>query len=175
MDSTKPDTILQFLRALGDAAQQPARLYIGGSTSLILADLIARHTEDIDVVDEVPAELRTDHELLQRLTSRFGLLLAHFQSHYLPDGWESRARSLGRFGRIDVFLVEAYDVLVTKVTSAREKDQDDLRAAASAIDRELLKQRLLTAGKRLLAEPKLSENAEKNWYIVFGEDLKQRD
>jgi hypothetical protein len=171
MDATKPETILQFFRALGDSAKHPARLNIGGSTSLILARLIGRHTEDIDVVDEVPIELRTDYELLQRLTDRFGLVLAHFQSHYLPNGWRDRMQSLGTFGKVDVFLVDPYDVLATKVVSAREKDQDDLRAVAAVIDKNLLAQRLLTAGKQFLGEPKLAANAEKNWYIVFAEPL----
>jgi hypothetical protein len=70
---------------------------IGGSIALILPSRISRHTEDIDVVDEIPKSLRDDHDLLTRLAARYGLRPAHFQSHYLPDGWESRVKPFGKF------------------------------------------------------------------------------
>jgi hypothetical protein len=171
VDATRPGTVLQFFRALGEAASRPARLDVGGSTALILRDLLARHTEDIDVVDEVPPDLRADHDLLHRLAGRFGLHLAHFQSHYLPSGWRERVGSLGRFGKLDVFLVDALDVLVGKLFSGREKDQDDLRAVAGKVDKALFAARLATAGATFLAEPKLAEHARSNWYVVYGEPL----
>ncbi|MDB5295563.1 MAG: hypothetical protein JWO31_1546, partial [Phycisphaerales bacterium] len=118
-----------------------------------------------------PPLLRADHALLRRLSDRFGLHLTHFQSRYLPDGWSSRVRSLGRFGRIDVFLVDPYDILLGKLFSAREKDQDDLRAVAATIDKGALADRLAAAGGSLLAVPKLAEHARQNWYVVYGEPL----
>lgn len=62
MDATRPETILQFFRDLGTSVDRPARLNVGGSTSLILAELLSRHTDDIDVVDEVPADIRTRYD-----------------------------------------------------------------------------------------------------------------
>lgn len=171
MDATRPDTVLQFLRALGDRVRGPARLDVGGSTALILADLLSRHTEDIDVADEVPADVRADHELLDSLATRFGLHLTHFQSHYLPTGWRDRVRSLGRFGKLDVFLVDPHDVLLSKLFSGRDKDQDDLRAVAGTIDKQALVHRLKEAGTALAAEPKLAGYARANWYVVYGEPL----
>lgn len=171
VDVTKPETVLEFFRLLSRHARHPTRLDVGGSLALILRDLLARRTEDVDVVDEVPAELRGQHELLQQLSSRFGLQLAHFQSHYLPDGWRDRLQFFQAFGELEVYLVDTYDVMVSKLCSKREKDLDDLRALKPRTDRELLRARLIGAGAGLLSEPRSREAAEYNWYVLFGAPL----
>jgi hypothetical protein len=171
MDTTRPQLFLQFFRDLGSRVRAPMKLDVGGSTSLILAGALSRHTEDIAVVDEVPSPLRVQHELLDELARSYGLTLAHFQSHYLPTGWQTRMRSLGRFGEIDVFLVDVYDVLLSKLFSTRRKDLDDLRAAMPRLDKQTLESRLQQHAGALLGEPQLAENAKRNWYIVYGEPL----
>jgi hypothetical protein len=171
MDATRPDTILQMFRELGTRLARPAKLEVGGSTALILAGLLTRQTDDVDVVDALPDDVRSRHDLLAELATAYGLSLTHFQSHYLPDGWQDRLRSLGRFGRLDVYVVDVYDVLVSKLTSVRRKDRDDLRALAGSTDRQVLADRLRTAGATLLAEPRLAQNAAENWYVVYGEPL----
>src|SRR5687768_16175766 len=103
--------------------------------ALILGERLTRRTEDIDVVDELPEVVRAERELLDGFTARYGLRVAHFQSHYLPMGWEARVRSLGRFGQLDVFLVDELDIAVGKLFSAREKDRDDLRVLAGQIEK----------------------------------------
>lgn len=171
MDATKPEAVLAFFRDLGSRVVRPARLDIGGSTSLILLANLSRQTDDIDAVDEVPAVIRTEHDLLDRLAKRYALRLTHFQSHYLPLGWKDRVHSLGRFGHLDVFLVDPYDVLVSKLFSAREKDLDDLRALAPRIDKQVLESRLLQWAGPLRAERRFTESAERNWYVAFGDQL----
>ena len=171
METTKQETVLQFLRELGSRATRPARLVVGDSVALILAGALSRHTEDIDVVDEVPDEIRQEHDLLRQLSQRYGLQLAHFQSHYLATGWEGRVRSLGVFGQLQVFLVDVYDVFLSKLFSAREKDRDDLRALWPQLDRERLMDLLRTAAGGLLGEGTLRQNAAANWYILSGEAL----
>ena len=130
MEKTDPETIRQLLRELGTLASRPTRIDVGGSGALILLGNLSRSTDDIDIVDEVPPELRAQHDAMEQLASRYGLRLAHFQSHYLPAGWIDRVRSLGRFGNLEVFLVDPLDIFVGKLFSAREEDRDDLRALA---------------------------------------------
>jgi hypothetical protein len=86
MNSTKAEVVMQFLRELGLSVSEECSFVIGGAIALILAHRLARHTEDVDVVDEVPAGIRGQHELLTRLAQRYGLHLTHFQSHYRPGG-----------------------------------------------------------------------------------------
>jgi hypothetical protein len=171
MDTTKPGTIHQFLRELGAHVAQSTRLQIGGSGALILAGSLSRRTDDLDVVDEVPPEIRAQHDLLNDLAARYGLRLAHFQSHYLPDGWASRLKPMGQFGRLEVFVIDPCDIFVGKLFSARTKDRDDLRVLATQFDKGQVADRVRSSATALLREPELAQNARRNWYIVFGEEL----
>ena len=164
----KKSTIHQYLRSLGCEIAEPSTIVIGGSSSLILADLLDRHTEDIDLVDEVPAALRDLHAWRDKASKMYGLYLAHFQSHYLPRDWDQRLNSLGAFGRLDVRLVDPIDILVGKLFSRRDKDLADLHQVLPKLSREQFDQRLAFAD-RLAAEPVLREQAERNYYVHFGD------
>ena len=126
---------------------------------------------DADGVNEVPTELREQHDVLRDLAKRYGLQLTHIQSHYLPSGGEQCLSLLDVFGQLEIYLVDAYDVMISKLCSKRAKDLDDLRVMKPNIDRDTLHSRLSDAGHSLLAEERLREAAEKNWYILFGEPL----
>ncbi|HWE38648.1 MAG TPA: DUF6036 family nucleotidyltransferase [Isosphaeraceae bacterium] len=171
VNATDPATILAFFRELGSQLPNPATLRVGGSTSLILQAGLRRSTEDIDAVDELPEPIRVDHALLNSLRLRYGLRLTHFQSHYLPDGWDSRLRDRGTFGLLHVLLVDPLDVLGSKLVSGRDRDLDDLRILAPKFGRESLRDHLLGPCARLVADPIRRANAERNWYVVFGEPL----
>jgi hypothetical protein len=171
MPATRSETIVAFLRELGLTLAQPEKLVIGGAASLILTTPLSRRTEDIDVVDELPAQIRTHHDLLDRLAQRYGIRLTHFQSHYLPTGWDLRIQTLGRFGQLDVWLVDRHDTWLGKLFSAREKDRDDLRLVAPVLDKTIVRQRLADACGQFLSDADLRRNASDNWYIVFGESL----
>jgi hypothetical protein len=171
MEHTKPETVEQMLRELGARVRGAVRLVIGGAASLILQGNLSRATEDIDVVDEVPAEIRADHALLDELRRRYGLALTHFQSRFLPRGWEQRSHTLGPFGRLQVAVVDMHDLFLGKLFSPRSKDLDDLRHLLPQADREVLVRRLREDCASFLAEPALRAHAERNWYILTGEPL----
>ncbi len=171
MDSTEPRDILQLFRDLGTELRHTTRLFVGGSVALILSDYLKRKTEDIDIVDEVPQEIRTDYQLKDRLEKVYGLRLTHFQSHYLPSGWQQRVHSLEPFGRLQIFLVDVYDVFLSKLFSKRDKDLMDLRVLEPQLDKETLTRRLRDTTGSWLKDPNLVQHAQKNWYILFGEAL----
>ena len=62
MPHLSPTTIRQFLRELGSAIAHPATITMGGAASLVLRGLLSRATEDVDIVDEVPAEIRDERK-----------------------------------------------------------------------------------------------------------------
>jgi hypothetical protein len=171
MRPTTAETVKAYLRDLGTAVRQPVHITIGGSVSLILIEKLSRPTEDVDLVDEVPWEIRTSHTLVQELAERHGLLLTHFQSHYLPSGWAMRTWSLGRFGRLDVSVIDAYDVAAGKLFSRRTKDFEDLRTLLPQLDRAKLADRIARATSGLRAEPIPLQAAERNWYVLTGDPL----
>jgi Nucleotidyltransferase of unknown function (DUF6036) len=171
VDVIKPETIQEYFRQLSRHVRRPLRLAVGGSAALILPGYLSRPTEDIDVVDEVPKELREQHALLDDLKARYGLELAHFQQHYLPMRWQDRLHYLDTFGELTVYLVDVYDVFLSKLFSIRTKDIDDLRALKPHLDKDTLARRLHdTCGSMLVAES-LRQRAVDNWYILYGEAL----
>lgn len=171
VETTKPETIKQLLRELGSHLHQPQRVVIGGSVALILPGYLSRRTQDLDIVDELPPEIRKLDRVLKELTTSYRLQIAHFQSHYLPKGWELRLHSLGLFGKLQVFLVDVHDVFLSKLFSGREKDRDDLRILAPQLDKESLIRKLRESTASFLADQKLRERAEHNWYVLYGESL----
>lgn len=171
MDKIQPDAVRQLLEQLGRIVHHETTITIAGSVALILRDYLERHTDDIDLIDEVPPELRKEHERLDQLEASYGLRLGHVQSHYFPSGWQQRVNSLGSFGRLRVLLVDVHDVFLSKLFSARQKDIDDLRILAPQLDRGVLTRKLTDTAGGFLAVPRLLQLAQDNWQIVFGEPL----
>jgi hypothetical protein len=173
MDGTDPDLVKTFFRDLASHLSEPVRLDVGGSMALILTGYLARGTEVVDVVDEVPAPLRQlPPQIVDPLMKRYGLRLAHFQSHYLPAGWKERLAYFEEFGRLRLYLVDAYDVFLSKLFSVREKDRDDLLVLVGQLNKEAIVSRLRASAASLNAEPALQANAQRNWAILYnGEAL----
>jgi hypothetical protein len=171
MPKTDPETVRQLLRELGLGVQRSVNLAIGGAVALILAGYLQRSSQDIDVVDEVPEDLRKQQVLLDDLAKRYQLQLTHFQSHDLPAGWEGRLHTLEPFGKLRVALVDVYDVFLGKLFSARSKDLDDLRVLLPSLDRQTIEWRLHESCGGLLAEASLKQQAERNWFILVGQPL----
>lgn len=175
MDMTEPDTVAQFLRELGSRIGEPTVLDVGGAISLIMTGYLSRSTADIDIVDAIPEPIRAQHQLLNELQKRYGLSLTHFQSHYLPEGWQLRRRSLGTFGSLEVYAVDVYDVFIGKLFSKRVKDLDDLRVLSAKLDKDRISTQFQETTKGMTKEPELLKAARSNWYIVFGSDLPLTD
>lgn len=166
-----PETLKQYLRELGGRVARPLTLVMRGSSSLILRGLISRSTEDLDLVDEIPSDIRGEHQLLHDLVSRYGLRLAHFQSHYLPDGWSTRTTDFGTFGKIHLRLVDPIDIAAGKLYSSRTKDLDDLRMLARSLDAQQLRERAVTGLPTRWTDDDARKKAIENWYIVYGATL----
>jgi len=171
MDKTDPEVVKQMFRELGTRIHKRLRLSVGDSIALILPGLLTRATTDIDVVDELPMEIRSQHALLDELRKRYGLILGHFQSHYLPSGWNNRAHYLDTFGELTVYLVDVYDIFLSKLISIRTKDLDDLRMLLPQLDKNTLVERIQTTMAAQFAADEMRQRAVKNWYILYGEDL----
>lgn len=169
--ATTIESVRDYLRELGTRIGDEVTIEIGGAIALILAGLISRATADIDLVDEVPDVIRSRRDVLADLARRYGLTLTHFKSHFLPEGWRQRLRSLGGFGKLSVSCVDPIDIFICKLFSARTKDLDDLRALRTHFERSTLADRLNATTLAFLSEPVLHENAERNWYILYGEPL----
>ncbi len=127
--------IERFLAALGDRFRHPGRVFLVGGTTVVLKGLRAQ-TLDIDLTYEVAA---ADHdEFLRAIREIKESLDVNVEEVSpgdfipLPEGFESRALHVGRFGQIDVFHFDPYSTVLSKIERGTEKDFEDCRALLKA-------------------------------------------
>src|SRR5581483_5451849 len=102
----------QIFDLLGRNVHERVEVYVAGSIPTLILGLSARPTADIDLVNEVPGEIRRQHKLLERIRAEYGLTLGHVQSHYLPANWQHRRKYFGDFGGLRVYLVDPVDIFL---------------------------------------------------------------
>ena len=90
MDHIDSTQLSQIFDLLGRDIHDRIEIHIAGSVPTLIRGLTARPTDDINLVDEVPIEIRPQRAVLRKIESEFGLKLGHVQSHYLPTGWRDR-------------------------------------------------------------------------------------
>jgi hypothetical protein len=171
VDSIDSTRIRRIFDLLGRGIHERIEIHVAGSIPTLIKGLTARPTGDIDLVDEVPEEIRRQRDVLHKIESDFGLKLGHVQSHYLPPHWRDRRQWFGDFGGLRVYLLDEYDIFVSKLSSKKEKHQSDLGVLALELDKEKARHRLLTDGRIFLDGPKLRPQIEENWRFIFQEPL----
>jgi hypothetical protein len=171
VDSVDAITLKRIFELLGREIHAPVEVHIAGSIPTLIKGLTAHPTGDIDFVDEVSEEIRRQRAVLRKIEREFGLKLGHVQSHDLPAHWQDRRQWLGDFGRLRVYVVDEYDIFVSKVSSKLEKHKSDLGVLALKLNKEVARHRLLTDGRAFLNDPKLRRQIEQNWGFIFQEPL----
>jgi hypothetical protein len=169
--SLSNDRLERIFELLGQRIYDRVEVHIAGSAPTLVEGLTSRPTDDIDFVNEVPAEIRSQRATLDQIKDKFGLTFGHVQSHYLPANWRNRRKYFGDFGGLRVYIVDVYDVFVSKLSSNQEKHKDDLMVMATKLDKQRVKERLLGDGKDSLENPFDRPKIEANWQFAFREPL----
>jgi hypothetical protein len=175
VDTINSTRLSRLLELLGREIHNRIDVHIGGSIPTLIKGLTVRPTIDIDFVDEVPAEIRRQRAVLRKIETDFGLKLTHMRSHFLPAHWHDRRHWFGDFGGLRVYVVDEYDVFVSKLSSKQEKHQSDLGVLALKLNKDTAKHRLLTDGQAFLDDRKLRPQIEENWRFIFQEPLFPED
>lgn len=171
VDSIDMKQLTQVFELLGRSIHGRVEIHIAGSVPTLVKGLTSRPTDDIDLVDEIPEEIRRQRDVLHEIEIEFGMKLGHVQSHYLPFGWRERRRWLGDFGGLRVYLLDEYDIFVSKLSSKKKKHQLDLRVLALKLDHDTARDRLITSGRTFLDDPALRPQILENWRFIFQEPL----
>src|SRR5262249_48921578 len=80
-------------------------------------------------------------------------------------------RYWGEFGGLRVYMVDEYDIFVSKLSSKQAKHKQDLEVLAGKLDKELAKRRLLEHGHYFLTNEFLRAQIEENWRFIYREPL----
>jgi hypothetical protein len=115
-----------FMRALGQKAQAPGRVYLVGGASAVVLDWRAT-TIDIDLELDSTLEplLREIPALKESLQVNVELASP---GHFIPPlpGWRDRSRFIAREGLIDFHHYDFYAQALAKIERGHARDQHDV-------------------------------------------------
>jgi hypothetical protein len=118
-----------FLQQLGKTFHKSARLYLVGGAALVHLGVRPGTTVDIDI------QVAGAHEgelivAIQQMIHRLQINV-EFASPVdfipLPAQWESHARFVGRYGKIDVFYFDFYSIALSKIERGNTRDIEDVK------------------------------------------------
>lgn len=121
--------IESFLQQLGKTFHKSARLYLVGGAALVHMGLRSGTTQDIDIQVSGPNE----GELIVAIQQMIDRLQVNveFASPVdfmpLPTQWESHARFVGRYGKVDVFYFDFNSIALSKIERGNTRDIADVK------------------------------------------------
>ena len=116
-----------FMKKLGRAARESARVYlVGGSTAVLLGWRASTIDVDIKLVPEANSILMAVPELKEQL--RINIELAA-PDDFIPElpGWHERSPFIVREGTIDFFHYDFYSQALSKIERGHTLDRQDVR------------------------------------------------
>lgn len=121
------ERVRRLLRALGRAADAPAKLYlVGGATAVLLGWRPTTIDVDLKLVPESDALLRAIARLKDELEVNVELAAP---PDFIPElpGWEERCLVVGQEGSLAVFHYDLYSQALAKVERGHAQDVADVR------------------------------------------------
>ncbi len=139
MPTLPPSPWKEFLQALDAKVTEPCRLPCFGGFAVTLAYGISRLTYDIDVLDVAPhravAALMREGGKGSPLAIEHKVYLDFVGVANPPYEYESRLRPIyeGAFQHLNLFVMDPYDVALTKLKRDSDKDFQDMLQLAEKI------------------------------------------
>jgi hypothetical protein len=129
MEAITSATLETFLQRLGERFSSEGALYLlGGSALCLLGN--PRTTADVDYTFEVEAgSLEQFHCAVAELAGEMRLDVEAVPMDEfipLPPQARERRRSVGRYGRLDVYLFDLYSIALSKIARGFEADVEDV-------------------------------------------------
>jgi hypothetical protein len=121
------ERVRAFLRALGRAADVPARAFLtGGATAILLGWRPTTIDVDLKIVPESDALLRAIARLKDELAINVELAAP---SDFIPElpGWEERSLFVAQEGRLAVYHYDPYGQALAKIERGHAQDVADVR------------------------------------------------
>lgn len=127
--------IIDFLQQLGQRFRRPGRVYLVGGTTLVFEGFRTQ-TLDVDLSFEVGDQ--NHGEFIRAVRTLKDELVIKVEEASpgdfipLPEGYQDRAKFIGRFGGLDVYHFDIYSVALSKIERGRDADFADVLALLEA-------------------------------------------
>lgn len=121
--------IEKFLKGLGRTYRKPGRLYLAGGAALVHMGLRSGSTLDIDVVIEAANE----DEMVTAIRHLVDQMQINIEFASpgdfipLPAQWMAHSRYIGRYGSIEVFYFDFYNLALSKISRGNDRDLIDVK------------------------------------------------
>ena len=122
-----------FLEELDSLLNEPVELHCIGGFAVVSAYYLARSTNDLDYVTLIPAHCGQD---LEQWAGQGSPLARKYKVHVhraavasLPLNYEDRLTEIvaGRFRNIRLFVLDPYDLVLSKWSRNIERDREDVK------------------------------------------------
>lgn len=123
---TGRDQVEQFMRALGQAVRDDARVYLtGGATAVLLGWRDTTIDIDLTFVPERDEVFRA----IARLKDELGINVElAAPAHFIPPlpGWDTRSRFIAQEGRVAFYHYDFYALALAKIERGHAQDRTDV-------------------------------------------------
>jgi hypothetical protein len=138
-----------FLEELDSSLGEPLGLHCIGGFAAVAAYGLPRSTNDLDYFTLVPFSRVPDLEAIagegSPLARKHRVHVHHAGVASLPEGYEERMHELfsGHFKRLRLFVLDPYDMVLSKLTRNEQRDREDVAFLAESLnlDAEVLRER----------------------------------
>jgi hypothetical protein len=122
----------EFLEELDSLLKEPIELHCIGGFAIVAAYRLKRSTNDLDYFTLVPCNRVPD---LEKLAGEGSLLAKKYKVHVhhaavatLPESYDERMKELfpGHFKSIRLFVLDPYDLVLSKLSRNVERDREDV-------------------------------------------------
>jgi hypothetical protein len=123
---TGRESLARFMRALGEAARDEARVYFtGGATAVLLGWRETTIDIDVELVPDRDELLRAIAALKEQLHVNVELASP---AHFIPPlpGWETRSPFISREGRVSYYHYDFYAQALSKIERGHAQDRADV-------------------------------------------------
>jgi hypothetical protein len=170
-----------FLVDLDKRVEHKVQLHCCGGFVVTVAYGLARTTADLDVVSVVPSDQQRELAALagrgSKLHQSHGVYLDVVTVAIVPDSYEERLTELypRRFQRLRLLALDAYDLVLAKLSRNADRDRGDLEYLATAVplDPSVLKDRYIREMRSYVAVPEREDLTLGLWIDIIEETRQQ--
>ena len=138
-----------FLEELDNLLDEPFEFHCIGGFAVVVQYGLPRGTNDLDYFTLVPANRIAELEELagegSDLARKHKVHVHHAAVATLPENYEERMKEIfpGHFKKIRLFVLDPYDLILSKLSRNIERDRDDVKHVSRTLhlDGDVLKER----------------------------------